>query len=421
VEEEIDLRILLLTQWCDPEPTLKGLVFAKELARRGHDVEILTGFPNYPGGKLYDGYRLKPYQREDIDGIVVHRVPLYPSHDKSGARRVANYASFALSAVMIGPFVIKKPDVIYAYHPPPTIGLPAITLKRVYRAPLVYDIQDMWPDAVRVSGMLTNEKVIGVIDRWCKLIYREADRIVVLSPGFKRLLEERGVPSEKIEIIYNWTFEADMATPRRDPVLELKLDLADRFNVVFAGTMGVSQGLDTVLDAARLVADRVPRAQFVFIGGGVDRERLETRARDEKLDNVRFLPRVAPSQMGPIYAAADVAIVHLVDDPLFRITIPSKVQGYMVAGRPILCGVRGDAAALVEEAGCGLVFPPQDCVALADAVVRLSEMPVEKREELGRNARRFYDEKVSLSAGCAAFERIFETLVKRNADGARRF
>jgi colanic acid biosynthesis glycosyl transferase WcaI len=174
--------------------------------------------------------------------------------------------------------------------------------------------------------------------------------------------------------------------------------------------MGMGQGLDTALDAAVMLAQRAPNVRMVFIGGGVDRERLQQRALKGALNNVLFLPRVDPSEMGPILAATDAALVHLVDDPLFRITIPSKMQRYMLAGRPLLCGVRGDAATLVDQAGCGLAFPPQDASAMADAVMRLSGMPAAEREAMGLRGRAYYANNMSLSVGCMSFVKIFEAV-----------
>jgi colanic acid biosynthesis glycosyl transferase WcaI len=210
------MRILILSQWFDPEPTFKGLAFARELVRRGHEVEVLTGFPNYPGGEVYPGFRVRPWQRERVGDISVLRVPLYPSHGRSVPGRLANYGSFALSA-SIGSAFVKRPDVIYVYHPPGTIGLPAIIARVFRRAPVVYDVQDLWPDTVAATGTLTHSTVLRLLGRWCRLVYRNADRLVVLSPGFKTALMERGVPESKIDVIYNWCDEGLGSQKRGSP------------------------------------------------------------------------------------------------------------------------------------------------------------------------------------------------------------
>ena len=361
------MRILMLSQFFAPEPHFKGLPFARELCRRGHEVEVLTGYPNYPGGRLYPGYRIRPWRREIMDGIAINRVALYPSHDQSAVRRVANYASFALSASAVGPFLVKKPDVVYVYHPPATVGLPAMVLRALRGCPLVYDIQDLWPDTVVSSRMMSDRWLMAALERWCRLVYSQVDRIVVLSPGFRETLVRRGVAAEKIDVIYNWADETGLRLtagkgdrshlPQRPFGCFAQMaplpfaGLAGRFNVVFAGTMGFVQKLDTVLEAARICAATVPDAQFVFVGGGVEKARLEQRAGELRLPNTLFLPRQPMEAVGAILSRADVLLVHLQDDPLFRITIPSKTQAYLAMGRPILMAVAGDAANLIEQSG----------------------------------------------------------------------
>ena len=154
------MKILILTQWFEPEPTSKGLLFARELVARGHEVEVLTGFPNYPGGKLYPGYRIRPWVREHIDGVSVLRVALYPSHSNSGFQRALNYMSFALSAALIGTALIRQPDVVYVYHPPITVGFAGAVIGFLRKTPFVYDIQDLWPDTVASTGMMSNSTAL---------------------------------------------------------------------------------------------------------------------------------------------------------------------------------------------------------------------------------------------------------------------
>ncbi len=401
------MRILILSQFFDPEPTSKGMPFAKELQRRGHDVEVLTGFPNYPGGKVYPGYRVRPWQREHIDGISILRVLLYPSHDRSALGRIMNYGTFALSAA-IGSAFVRRPDVVYVYHPPATIGLPAVALRLLRGVPVVYDVQDLWPDTVAATGMVNNGAALRLLGRWCRFVYRRADRLVVLSPGFKAALVQRGVPEAKIEVIYNWCDEAVIAPNghRATP-----LGAPGEFTLLFAGTMGFAQGLDAVLEAARICATSVPRARFVFIGGGADRERLERTAAGTASSNVRFLPRQPMSEMGKFLAGADALLVHLKDDPLFEMTIPSKTQAYMAAGRPILMGMRGDAAALIQRSGAGIACKPENPASLAAAIAELASTDAARLAEMGRAGRDFYTRELSLAAGVNRFERVFRAAV----------
>ena len=404
------MRILILSQWFQPEPFYKGIPFAQKLVELGHEVEVLTGFPNYPGGRLYDGYKIKFFQREMIGGIPVIRVPLYPSHDSNSIKRILNYTSFALSASLPGFFLVKRPDVIYVYQPPATIGLPALFLHLLHRVPFVYDIQDLWPDTLAATGMVNNRAVMWMIEKWCRLIYSQAAKIVVLSSGFKKILIKRGVPEHKIEVIYNWCEDDKIQATDRNEGLERELGMAGRFNVLFAGTMGKAQALDAVLEAARLLRYKLPKIQFVFVGGGIDVDRLKEKTIEQGLTNVRFLSRRPPGEIGAILRLGDVLLVHLKDDPLFRITIPSKTQAYMAAGRPILMGVKGDAAALVEKAGAGLTCTPEDPQDIADAVETFYKMPREELDLMGHSGKMFYEQELSLRIGARRFEEIFRSV-----------
>lgn len=411
------LRVLLITQWFDPEPTFKGLVFARELVKQGFEVEVLTGFPNYPGGTVYPGYKVKLLQREVIDGVHITRVPLYPNHGQSAVKRVLNYASFAASALIYGMFIAKRADVMYAYHPPMTVGVAASLIRWLRGIPLVCDIQDMWPDTLRATGMLNNRRILSLVGRLCDWLYKQVDHLVVLSPGFKRLLVERGVPDGKIEIIYNWADEAALASSVG--VVPEAFPRADRFSVVFAGNMGKAQALDAVLDAAVLLQSRGSRASIVLLGGGVEVSQLKARTNELMLDNVVFLPPVPMSDVGTILAEGDVLLVHLRADPLFEITIPSKTQAYMAVGKPLLMAVKGDAACLVSQARCGLAVEPEQPEALADAIDALAEMPAGELKIMGDNASRFYREALCTAVGTSKFVAVFKRL-SLNEHGPRK-
>lgn len=408
------MRILFLTQWFQPEPFFKGLPFAKALREKSHDVEVLTGFPNYPGGKVYPGYRVRFYQRDTMDGIAVHRVALYPSHDKSPLRRILNYLSFSLSAFLLGPWLVGKPDVIYVYNLV-TLGPPAFLLRFLFGAKVIIDVQDLWPESVANSKMLGNKFAMTVLNGICGWIYRGADRLTVLSPGFKRELIIRGVAPEKIEVSYNWCDEASIAVAASPEGAVKKSEFAGKFVVLFAGAMGLAQGLDTVLDCARLCREPLPAVQFVLIGGGVDRSRLQKRAEKMGLDNVTFLLPRSMDTMGEIFALADAMIVHLKDDPLFRITIPSKTQAYLYTGKPIIMAMRGDAADLVREASAGIVCEPDAPQEMMNAIKLLYEMPGIERHKMGEVGHRYYMDHLSFNQGVNQFERIMMSLLRKAA------
>jgi len=396
------VRILLLSQWFDPEPTFKGLLFAKELQRLGHEVAVLTGFPNYPGGKLYPGYRLRFMQRETIDGVPILRVPLYPSHDSSSLGRATNYLSFALSA-SFGIFGIRRPDIAYVYHPPATVALPAIALKWLRGVPFVYDVQDLWPDALSATGMVKHPALLGLVRHWMRFVYRRAAHIVLLSSGYRNALARDGVPEEKLSVIPNWTYQQEAVPAQPSPQRG-----TGNFEVMFAGTMGFGQALDTVLLAAKQLQDEAASVFFTFVGNGVEAERLERLAEELDLRNVTFLGRRPTSEMPALFQRADALLVHLKDNELFAMTIPSKTQAYLLAGRPILMGVRGEAARIIEEAGAGLSFVPQDPVSLSQAILMLGSMSPEERAAMGSAGQLYYREKLSLEVGAAKFVKLFE-------------
>jgi len=400
------MKILLLTQWFDPEPTFKGLAFAKELQRQGHEVEVLTGFPNYPGGKIYDGYKLKLYQREQIDGISILRVALYPNHDSSALKRIFNYISFAFMAILFGIFATKKTDVIYAYHPPLTVGIAAVFIKFFRRTPIVYDIQDMWPDTLKATGMLNNQKLLNIIGSVCQLVYKFVDHIVVLCPGFKKILIERAVPESKISVIYNWCDEESL-TKTQPLKLEYQQLMEDKFNVVFAGNIGKAQALDKILDVAKDI-EEMRAIQFVFVGGGTETERLKLRLNNENINNVIFIPRMPMSEVGGVLNCASLLLVHLKKDPLFEITVPSKTQAYMAIGKPLLMAVAGDAADIVKLAECGRLAVSEDKDSIRAAILDIYKLSALEQQQLGLNARNFYNEKLSLKIGVQQFVEIFK-------------
>jgi colanic acid biosynthesis glycosyl transferase WcaI len=404
-------RLILLTQWFDPEPTFKGLLFARELKDRGYDVEVVTGFPNYPGGKVYPGYRIRPIRREIVDGVAITRLPLYPSHNNRILPRIANYVSFFLSVLFYLIFVARRADVLYAYHPPLTVGLAAAVAKIFRKTPSILDVQDMWPDTLAATGMLAASLPLRIVGRVCLWVYALMTHIVVLSPGFKRLLIERGVSSNKVTVIYNWADEtAIIAAGLNRP--EMMPDNG-RFRVLFAGNMGLAQNLDVVVDAAKYVEKANKRVDFCFLGDGLEAERIKKRVLKEGLLNVFFFPKVSMQDVGSYLFAADCLLVSLRPDPLFEITIPSKTQAYMSAGRPIIIAVAGDAAVLVEKSGAGLSIPPGDVQALVESVLKMASMKNNELLVMAKNARNYYESNLSLRCGVDAFDTLIKIIIKK--------
>lgn len=402
------MKILLLTQWFDPEPTFKGLLFAQALREEGHEVEVLTGFPNYPGGKVYDGYKIRAYQKDIVDGITIHRAPLYPSHDGSAIKRVFNYLSFAVSTFFIGLIKTRGIDVIYSYHPPLTTSLSALLLGFCKRVPFVVDVQDLWPDTLTATGMVNNKKVLSLVNKVCNFVYKRAAKIVVLSSGFKSRIESRGVSKDKVEVIHNWCNESALTSFENS---EVSLPRNGNLNLVFAGNLGFAQGLPAIIHAAELLQNNEIKVNVVFLGDGVAKKTAIDIVDVKALKNVYFLPRVPMQQVGSILNESDMLLVHLNDDELFEITIPSKTQAYLAMGKPIVMGVSGDAADLIRNSNSGVTSKPNDATSLAKAITELSLMSDNQRDEMGINGREFYRKKLSLKIGVVKFVRIFEEVI----------
>ncbi len=402
------MRVLMITQLFQPEPNhLKGLEFAKELSRMGHEVEVLTGFPNYPGGRIYSGYRQQFWQREVIDGIRVTRVPLYADHSSSGFKRILCYVTLAITICFPGLLLVRRPDVVHVYQGPATLVMPAMLLRLLLKIPYVLDIQDLWPESVTSSGMFATSRLSFILDLWCQLTHRFASKIVVLSPGYQRALAGRGVSADKIEVVYNWCGEsaASMDTEKCE---NDSFGLADHFSVVYAGNLGKVQALDAVLEAAQMLEVSHPDVLFVLVGDGVDSERLQDLCRQKKIKNVLFIPRQPVSEIDRILQKAQLLLIHLRDDPLCRIGIPQKTQAYFAAGRPILVAVKGETAELVARAKGGVACEPENAASIAHAVTELHRLTPGMREEMGRNGRSYYERNLCFAVGVKRMETVLK-------------
>lgn len=404
------MRILILTQNYIPEPDPKMHILAKGLVNRGHEVIVLTGFPNYPQGEIYSGYRQRLFQREEINGVKVIRLPLFPDRSRSVIKRSLNYLSFPLSATTLGPFLCGKVDIIMVYHPPITLGIPAWIISFMKKTPFVFEIQDMWPETLPATGMVSNPLILNALARLGMFTYSKASAITVISPGFKRNLEDKGVPGEKIHVIYNWAYEEEFYLPEPDTQLAEKMGLNGRFNILYAGNMGPAQGLHNVIEAASLLTD-IEDLQFVLMGSGIDRDRLERMAKERNLRNVKFLPRQPTKMMPSFYALVDAVMVHLTDDPLFEITVPGKTQSCLLSGKPIIASVNGDAADLVVRAGAGLAVKAMDPADLARSVRKLYNMPPQEREAMGMAGRRYYFQNLAPEVQIKRYEQLFYEVV----------
>ena len=388
------MRILILTQFYWPEirtAPLNLAALAEDLQNRGNDVTVITGFPNHPFGHIYEGYRIKLWQWDNVRGVKVLRLPLFPDHSLSLIQRAVNYSSFALSATLMGGLLTRrhKADVIFVYLPPLTIGIPAAFLSRLHHAPIVYWMTDLWPENLIAAGVQLKPFIYNFIRHVENWVYNQGKVICLNSPGFIDNLKGKGVNPKKIDVVPDWADENIFFPTKYDEELARQFGLSGKFNVIYGGNLGKVQGLEVVIEAAQKLQD-LEDVQFVFIGDGTESKKLKKRVSECTLRNVVFIPRHPPEQIRRFFALADVLLVHLKRKPVFEMQIPSKIIAYLACGRPILCAVHGVARKIVQDASAGVSCPSEDSLALSTQVRYLYEMPRSELEKMGRNGRQAY-------------------------------
>jgi glycosyltransferase involved in cell wall biosynthesis len=367
------VHILFLTDNFPPEtnaPATRTHEHARRWVRGGHKVTVITGVPNFPSGKIHAGYRNKPWQQETVDGVRVIRVWTYITANEGFVRRSLDYLSFMVTGGLAGLFV-QKPDVIVATSPQFFNALGGCLLSIVRRRPFVFELRDLWPDSISAVGAMQEGAAIRFLRRMECWLYRRATRIVSVTQSFKEILVRNGVPAEKIVVVPNGV-DPEAFTPGPKPAaLERKLGLEGKFVAAYVGTIGMAHGLGTILDSAALLRERTDIA-FVLVGTGAEHAKLEAEARARGLANVRFVGAVSKAEVRDYWRLCDVALVLLRDLPLFQHVIPSKIFEAWGSGRPVILGVRGESAGIVESAAGGVIIPPEDAAALATAIQRLA-------------------------------------------------
>jgi glycosyltransferase involved in cell wall biosynthesis len=378
------LRIVVISQFFSPEmgaPAARFHDFGSLLAQRGHLVTVVTGFPNSPSGRIPEPYRGRATQRERVDGMEVLRGWLYASPRLTPRTKSLGFASFAASASLQALLRRLAADVVIATSPPPTVGIPGVLAARRLGAPLIFDVRDLWPEAIAVSGRLRSPALIRVLERLASALYREAAAVTVVTEGKRASLVASGVPAEKVFVLPNGVdlSRFDDVEPMSPQELRgLGLD-PERFLVVYAGIFNPAQGLDVLLDAAARLRETRPefasRLQIALVGDGQERRRLVQRATDERLGEwVRFVPE-QPRERIPALLKAAGAVTVTLRPRRDSHTVPSKLYEAMASGRPVLVSADGAPAELLREAKAGFATPAADAEALARAVCALVDDP----------------------------------------------
>lgn len=386
------MHILYLSHYFVPEnnaPAARVHAMSREWVRLGHRVTVLTCAPNVPAGVVYEGYRNRPLQQEWIDGVRTVRVWTYLAANRGRVRRGLNFLSYLGSAALAAPLV-RDVDIVIATSPQLFAGWAGLPAARTHGAPFVLEIRDLLSAATTAVGALRPGRAVAALESVERVLYGRADHIVTVGEGYRDGLVARGVPAEKIDVITNGV-DTELFTPRpADPAVRARFGLpGDAFVVVFAGTIGMASGLDVALRAARRLRDAGrDDVRFLLVGDGAVRADLEASARSQGLDNVVFTGLVPRPELPDILAASDACLVHFRRDELFSTILPSKFFEDAAMERPILLGFEGHARRLVDEAGCGVAFAPEDDAGLVSGIERLAADPAAARR-MGENGRRY--------------------------------
>lgn len=402
------MRVLIVTQYYPPENTLISPTLARALTSNGHEVRVLTGFPNYPEGRVFDGYRQRWRSRERQGGVDILRVPLWPDHSQNPVLRTLNYLSFGASAATAYGFA-RGADVIYVYATQMTPALgPWLWRLLGGGSPYVLHVQDLWPDSITGSTLVGESKVGSLVNRvltpWLRSVYHRAAAVIGIAPTMVRTLVERGVDPAKLHLVYNWAAEVGIQPEASGGASERRPTGAD---ILYAGNIGDMQDLETAVVAASRSADAGVR--LIMVGDGVALPRVRALVDRLGATNVEFRGRVPREEIGRHYSNADFALVSLKDLPAFRGTVPSKFQAALANGTPVISTVPGDVRTLVDELAVGFTADTEHPESLEAVFRRAAALNADERVQLAERARVAYLREFSLEAGVAALEAVLLT------------
>ena len=387
------MHILYVSQYFPPEmgaPAARVHELAREWSRSGHRVTVLTGFPNHPEGRIRPAYRRLMWRlsvRETVDGIDVVRTMLYPSANRGTFRRIANYASFCLSAILRG-LPLDRPDVVIGSSPQPLVAVAGWVLARRFQRPFVFEVRDLWPESLPAVGQAGEQSLMfRTVRLITDFLYRAAALIVPVSAGFVPRILARA-PHARMALVENGVDTALFRPSIETDRLRRRGRFSGRFVVTYAGTLGMAHGLETLLSAAQALQPLLPDVIVLIIGDGAERERLEQLASEQQLSNVIFLGQVPRTELVDHICASDVCLVLLRQAELFGTVLPSKMLEFMACERPVIVGVGGVTKALVEESGAGIAITPECVPELVGAIEKLYH-DRELGGTLGRHGRAY--------------------------------
>ena len=383
------MRILVISQYFYPENfRINDLCYG--LKEKGHNVTVLTGKPNYPNGRFYEGYGFFKKKFEIINGINIYRSNLIPRGEGSGFRLFVNYLSFVFFGLFRLFFIKKKFDKIFVYAPSPiTVGYLGAFASFLFRAKPYLWVHDLWPESVKDAGGIKNEIVLSLVNLMTKSIYYFYQTILVQSPSFKKYLMAQGVNEKKI-IYYPYYAESFYNIVDQKP--DLEEIFSKKLNLVFAGNIGVAQSFDTIIKSVKVASGMLDDFQFIILGEGRDKKRVLHKIESMSLtNNFKFLGSFPPEEMPNFFASADALVVSLKKSKIFSMTIPGKLQSYLASGKPIIASLDGIGAEIIKESSSGYVTPSEDHHGLAKSIISFDKLSLEQRIKLGANARKYFE------------------------------
>ena len=407
------MRILFLSHYFPPEvnaPASRTYEHCRQWVEEGHDVTVVTCFPNHPSGKIFPGYRNRLYQREEKAGITIVRLWTYITPNEGIFKRTLNYVLFMVMTILAAPF-LRRTDVVITTSPQFFNGLAGYFVSRLKRAPWLLEIRDLWPDSILAVGAIKNARVIALLKRLELFAYRKADRIVVVTDAFLRHIRDLGIPAGKITVIKNGVDLSLFSPGPRDHAFAATHGLAGKFVASYVGTHGMAHGLESVLEAAAQLRSE-DGIRFLLVGAGAAKQRLAEKRAAMGLDNVVMLDQLDRSLMPAVWSVSDACLVTLRKTPLFLTVIPSKIFEIMGMQKPIILGVEGESADIVGAAGAGLCVEPENASALADAVLKLFRDPDFSRQ-LGASGHAY----VVANHDRRALARYYLEIVQQTAAG----
>ncbi|HQC06450.1 MAG TPA: glycosyltransferase family 4 protein [Kaistella chaponensis] len=400
------MKILIVTQYYFPE-SFKSNDLSFELQKRGHEVTVLTGLPNYPEGKMFEGYGIFKNRTQEINGVKVIRSLLLLRGKGGGIRLFLNYFSFAFFASIKVFFLSfsNKFDAVIVHEPSPiTQFYPALLLKKLQKVPVYFWVMDLWPESLEILGGVKNKFVLNLFTKMVTNFYENSEKILITSKGFKKSILEKGNFKNKLEYFPNWAEDSISQGDVNYPIP----NLPEGFKVMFAGNVGEAQDMEAVMNSALYLKNH-SKIKLIIVGDGRKMSFVQEFIQQNNLqETVITVGQFPLDAMASFFAKADMMLVSLRDDAIFNITVPAKTQAYMSASKPIIAMLNGEGAEIIEEANCGVSVPAGDSKKLAEIIVKMSELDPEVLKNMGENSRNFFLENYSLPSCIDNLERILK-------------